>query len=106
AVSIRLLEEVAAKPRVLIHLVRHVEIAGFIITFPAICSADLTHEVRHLVVREHFIANGYHLAMTADLRRLLLAKVQVRSARVDENLEKLVDVGHGGRRRKKLRVEG
>ena len=94
AVTVGLLEEIAAEPRVLIHLVGEVEIARGLVALPALRAGNLAQHVAHFLVGQEFLADGYDVAMAANLGRLALAEVKVGGAGVDENFEELIDVVH------------
>ncbi len=94
AVAVGLLEVVAAKPVVLVHFVGEIEVAAFLEPLPALGSANFAQHVAHFFLRERFLADRDNLAVSADFWRLSLGEVQIGSAAVDENLKKLVDVGH------------
>ena len=94
AVSLGLLEVVAAETIFLIHLVGKIQITMFLVTLPALGRADFAQHVAHLLVGEWFLANGYDLSVAADFGRLALTKVEVGGAAIHENLKKLVDIRH------------
>ena len=90
-----LFEEVATEPGCGIHFVSEVEVAGFHEAVPAVLSADFAHHVGHFLVGEGFLADGNDLAVAPDFRRLTLTEVKIGAAGLNEDLEELVDVGHG-----------
>ena len=92
-----LLEEVATEAGCRVHFVREVEVAGFHEAVPAVLSADFAHHVGHFFVGEGFFADGDNFAVAPDFRGLTLSEVEVGAAGLNEDLEELVDVGHGER---------
>ena len=95
--SVHLLEIIATKAVVRVHLVGEVEIPFFMETLPIFRRADFAQHVVHFIRGQQFLADGNDVAMATDFRGLPLGKVQVGCSRVDQNLEKLVDVRHGFR---------
>ena len=95
SVAVGLLEIVAAETVLLVHLVSEIEVAVFLETLPALGRADFAEHVAHLLGGKSLLADGHDLAMATNFGRLPLGEMEVRGATVDENLEKLVDVGHG-----------
>ena len=75
-------------------LVGEIEVADFLEALPALGRANFAEHVAHFLLCEGLLADRYDLAMTADFWRLALGKVEVGGPAVDENLKKLVDVGH------------
>ena len=79
AIAVRLLQEVAAKPRLLIHLVGEIEIAALFEKLPPLLAADFAHHSRHLVAGDRLVADRHHVTVPAHLRRLAFAEVQDRT---------------------------
>ncbi len=98
-VRVLLLQVVAAESVVLVHLVGEVEIAFVDVLLPGLGIADLTHHRLHHLAGEDLIGDGFDAAVDANLGRLPLAEVKVRSAEFDERAEVVVNDGHGGRKR-------
>ena len=68
AVAMGLLEIVAPKAVVLIHLISEIEIPIFLETLPALRGANFAEHVAHFLLRERLLADGNNLAMPADFR--------------------------------------
>ena len=94
-----LLQVVAAEAVVLIHLVGEVEITLVDVLLPSFRIADLAHHGLHHLAGEDLIGDGLDAAVDANLGRLPLAEVKIRSAEFDERAEVVVNDGHGGRKR-------
>ena len=65
------------------------------VLLPGLGIADLAHHGLHHLAGEDLIGDGLDAAVDADLGRLPLAEVEVRSAEFDERTEVVVDDGHG-----------
>ena len=95
AVTADLLEIIDAKPSLFVHLIGEVEVAGFFEPLPAAARADFAEHEGRLFVAKGLVANREHFAVTTDFRRLTLREMQIGAFRLEENVEELVDVGHG-----------
>ncbi len=95
AVAVGLLEVIAAETVVLVHLVSEIEVSMFLEALPALGRADFAQHVAHFLGGEGLVAYRNDLAVAADFGRLPFGEVEIRCAALDENLKKLVDVGHG-----------
>ena len=93
-----LLEEVAPETGCGVHLVGKVEVTGFHESVPAVLATDLAHHVGHFLVGEGLFADRDDLAVAPDFWGLALTEVKVGATGLNEDLEELVDVGHGERR--------
>src|SRR5438045_6357065 len=80
AVSIGLLQKIAAEARPLIHLVSEIEIAAFFENLPASRSAHLAQHPRCFLTLDRLVANRPHVSVLAHLRRLPFAHGQLRAA--------------------------
>ena len=94
AVSIGLLQKIAAEARPLIHLVREIEIAAFFENLPASRSAHLAQHPGRFLALHRFVTNRPHVSVFPHLRRLTFADVQIGTALRDDDGEELIDVGH------------
>src|SRR4051794_16158566 len=94
AVTVRLLEEIAAEPRFLIHLVGEIEVAAFFENLPALRTGDLTQHPSRLVSRDRLLPDRHDITVPPHLGRLPLANVQVGSALLDDDGKELIYVGH------------
>ena len=94
AIAVRLFQKVAAKTRLLIHLVGKIEIATLFENFPVLRPAHFAQHAGRFLARDRLGANRHHVAMLAHLGRLTFADMQIGRALLDDDTEKLIDVGH------------
>ena len=80
AIAVRLLQEIAAKTRFLIHLVGEIEIAAFFENFPTFRPADFAQHHGRFFARDRLVADRHDVAVPAHLRRLPFADVQIGGA--------------------------
>src|SRR5688572_4276755 len=99
AVTVRLLQEIAAEPRPLIHLVGKVEIAALLEQLPALSATDLAQHSGRFLACNGLCPNRHHIAMPSHLRRLSFADMQIGAALLRNDTEELVDVRHIKERR-------
>ena len=90
-----LLKVVAAKSRVLIHLVGKIEIAVLLKKFPVTRAANLAQHSRGFIVRNRLGSNRHYVAVHAYLWRFALCDVQIRRLLSDYDLQKLIKISHG-----------
>src|SRR5256885_13006537 len=95
AVTVRLLEEIAAEARAFIHFVGEIEVAALFKKLPPLRAANLAQHSGRLFASHGFRPARYYVSMSPHLRRLPLADVQIGTASFDDDGEKLVEVGHG-----------
>src|SRR2546423_1338266 len=109
AVTVRLLEEIAAESRAFIHFVGEIEVAALFKKLPTLRAANLAQHFRRLFSRHRFRSDRHHISVSPHFGRLPLADVQIGAASFYDHGEELVYVSHGqmtkheGRRTKEYR---
>jgi hypothetical protein len=94
AVTVCLLQVIAAETRVRIHLVGKIEIAPLFKDGPACRSANFAQHRGRFLARNDLFADRHDITMLANLRRLALSKVQIGSAFSDNDLKEFVYARH------------
>src|SRR5947209_7657179 len=94
SVTVRLLEEIAAEPRLLVHLVSEIEVAAQLENFPALRAGNLAQHAGRLVSRHRLLADRHNVSVPPHLRRLPFTDVKIGSAFLDDDGKKLIDVSH------------
>ena len=93
-VTVDLFEIIATEAVVIVHFIGEVEIASLLEFCPSLLAANFPEHETHFFRGENFLADRDDLTVPADLRRLSFAEMKIGRSRIDQNLEKLVNVGH------------
>src|SRR5262249_3321598 len=94
-IPFRLLKVVAAKSRVLIHLVGKIEIAVLPKDLPVMRAANLAQHALGFIVRNRLGTNGHDVAMRSYFWGLAFCDMQIRPALPDDDLQELIKISHG-----------
>ena len=94
AITVRLLEIIAAKTRSRVHFVGEIEVAALLENFPVPLAANLAQHRHRLIAHERLLTNRRDIAMLAHLRRLALADVQIGASLIDNDVQKLIQRSH------------